>query len=250
MAPSGSRMPAPRRTTPASTVAAAATATATTSQVDHVRPSLPVSGIAATKSAASAMPPRDGAPGPGEPVDPPVVQDREGSGEDGAGAEQHDDRGPVLGVPQGLHEPPGDAGDDTDEEGQVGPRQVGVDERADGPEADESRLVRRDLQRLGGLEDDGAGTECGEESCGADQGRRGVARRERLTADEEGQPQGRHSREACQGRELVEVGGDQPDQPDADEAAAEVEQDPPHADAGVGARSGSAPRCARPAPRR
>ena len=161
------------------------------------------------------------------------MQDREGSGEDGAGAEQHDDRGPVLGVPQGLHEPPGDAGDDTDEEGQVGPRQVGVDERADGPEADESRLVRRDLQRLGGLEDDGAGTECGEESCGADQGRRGVARRERLTADEEGQPQGRHCREARQGRELVEVGGDQPDQPDADEAAAEVEQDPPHADAGV-----------------
>ena len=36
-----------------------------------------------------------------------------------------------------------------------------------------------------------------------------------------------------QRRELVEVGGDQPDQSDPDEAAAEVEQDAPHAEAGV-----------------
>jgi hypothetical protein len=184
MAPNGSRRPAPRRTIPARTVAAAA-------------------------------------------------QDREGGGEDGARAEQDDDRGPVLGVPQRLHEPPGDAGDDTDEEGQVRPRQVGVDERAGGPEADESGLVGRDLQRLGRLEDDSTGAEGGEEPCGADQRRRGTARGERLTAHEEDQPQGRHGGEARQRRERVEVGGDQPDEPDPDEAAAEVEQDAPHADAGV-----------------
>ena len=164
------------------TVAAAATATATTSQVDHVE---------AVAARCRGSPRRRAPPAPCRRRRcatsrrrrrvHPSCSTREGRGEDGAGAEQHDDRESRPGRPTWAAEPPGDAGDDTDEEGQVGPRQVGVEQRAGGPEADESRLVRRDLQRLGGLEDDGAGAQRGEESCGADQraARRGAPRASR-----------------------------------------------------------------------
>ena len=175
----------------------------------------------------------DGAPRPGEGGEPPVVQHGQAGGEDRGGAEEDDDGEAAGAVPQGLGEPPRDAGGDTDQERRGGPDEVAVEQRARRPQPQEAGLEGRHLQRLRGLEDHRSGAEGGHQAYGAHERGRGLAGGEGLAAGEERQPEQDHGREAGGGGELVEVGGDQPDEADADEAATEREQHATDAEAGV-----------------
>ena len=102
---------------------------------------------------------------------------------------------------------------------------------AQAPHADEDRLVGGHLQALGRLEHDGAEGRGRQQAQGTDDRGCRVAQSsspcsQQLGRDHQAEPDGDHQQEAREGRHVVEVGGDQPDQPQADEAGTEGEHDP------------------------
>ncbi len=108
---------------------------------------------------------------------------------------------------------------------------VGPQQGTEPPHPDEGRLVGRDLQALRGLEDDGAEGARGQEARGADDRGAGVGRTaappsQDLGGDDEPEPDRHHEQEPDEGRQLVEVRRDEPDQAQADEACSERQDDP------------------------
>ena len=126
---------------------------------------------------------------------------------------------------------------------------VRVDQGAGGPPAEQRGLPGRHLQALRGLEDDGAQDQRGQRPQREHQGAVTRSSRRRRRAARASLPTSRPSHAAVtstkrpSGVELVEVGGDQPDDADADEAGAEEQQQPADrepAGGAVAAEEGSA----------
>ena len=161
----------------------------------------------------------DGAPGPGEGGEPPVVQDGQAGGEDGARAEEDDDGEAAGAVPQRLHEPPRDAGRDTDEERRGRP---GRGSR--GAALPAAQSPRRRGSKAGTCSDCAAWKMTAPAPRAASSRTAPTSGGETLRAARASPPARKasqssdHGREAGGGGELVEVGGDQPDEADADEA--------------------------------
>ena len=190
--------------------------------------------MAATNIAASAMPPPTSRQAHAKRSSRPSCRTARAAARTAAGTEQqHDGQSGRL-VPQRLGHPPADTRDEPDEERQVRPGEVAVEQRARCPEADQARLVGRHLERLGRLEDQGPEGQGRHQPDGTDDRRRHRPAREVLAAHEEAEPQDGDGEEPGHRGQLVEVGGDQPDQADADEAGTEGEQDPADGEPGPG----------------
>ena len=127
------------------------------------------------------------------------------------------------------HEPDGEQ-HDAEHQGRDPAHGIRPEQRSRPPRRRRGAARRRDLQALGGLEDDGS------EGAGREQAQRADDRGgdvavavathgEHLGRDDEAEPDGDHEQEPGERRHLVEVGRDEPDQAEADEAGAEGEDD-------------------------
>ena len=162
-----------------------------------------------------------------EPRQSALVQgtDRDGGHrDDGEGQDDGERRGRV---PQDLPDEPGDQGRDADQQRTEAAHGIGVDEGAGAPQPHQQWLEGRYLQRLRRLEHHGPEREGGEQPDRADhRGGHQLLGVEYLAADEQRQPDHDDGEEAGERGQLVEVGGDQPDQADPHEDGTQREQQP------------------------